>query len=200
MKVRDSGMPDESYWESLFDVPLILDRLGIDGRLGDVVELGCGYGTFTIPVAQRITGAIDTFDIEPDMIQQTRRRAAEAGVSNVRCHLRDVFDAGFGVPDESCDACLLFNILHGEEPTRLLAEAARVTRPGGFVYAIHWRHDPRTPRGPSLDIRPRPEQLAAWAEATGRLEREGGLIDLPPWHYGWKLVTAPVKTAPHRVP
>ncbi len=27
MKFRESGMPEETYWESLFDVPLILDRL-----------------------------------------------------------------------------------------------------------------------------------------------------------------------------
>ena len=29
MKLRDSGMPDEDYWETLFDVTLVLDRLGI---------------------------------------------------------------------------------------------------------------------------------------------------------------------------
>ena len=43
-------MPEEAYWETLFDVRLILDRLGIDSNLKDVVELGCGYGTFAIPV------------------------------------------------------------------------------------------------------------------------------------------------------
>jgi hypothetical protein len=41
MKTRDSGMPDERYWESLFDVPLILSRLGV-GKFNDVAELGCG--------------------------------------------------------------------------------------------------------------------------------------------------------------
>ena len=56
MKLRESGMPEESCWESLFDVELALDRLGIDRSLQDVVELGCGYGTFTIPVARRISG------------------------------------------------------------------------------------------------------------------------------------------------
>jgi hypothetical protein len=54
MKLRESGMPDEAWWESLFDVPLILDRLGIHPQIGDAVEPGCGYGTFTIPVAPRI--------------------------------------------------------------------------------------------------------------------------------------------------
>jgi SAM-dependent methyltransferase len=187
MKLRESGMPEESYWETLFDVDLIIDRLGIDGRLRDVVELGCGYGSFTIPVATRISGGIDTFDIEPEMIERTRQRAAQAGLDNVRYHHRDVVAEGFGLPDESRDACLLFNILHGEEPVRLLAEAARVLRPGGVVYAIHWRYDPRTPRGPNMNIRPRPEQIAAWAEETGLLRRVGDVIDLPPWHYGWRF-------------
>ena len=68
-------MPEEAYWETLFNVPLILDRLEVDARLKDVVELGCGYGTFTLPVAQRISGEIKTVDVEPAMIERTRQRA-----------------------------------------------------------------------------------------------------------------------------
>ncbi len=68
MKLRESGMPDEAWWESLFDVPLILDRLGIHTEIGDAVELGCGYGTFTIPVARRIRGLVFAFDLEADMV------------------------------------------------------------------------------------------------------------------------------------
>jgi ubiquinone/menaquinone biosynthesis C-methylase UbiE len=124
MKLRQSGMPGEAYWESLFDIPLILDRLGIDVHLGDVVELGCGYGTFTIPVARRIAGTLESIDIDPEMVEHTRERAARAGVSNLVLRQRDVFVEGFGGPPQSRDACLLFNILHCEEPVRLLAEAA----------------------------------------------------------------------------
>ena len=47
MRLRESGMPEEAYWETLFDVPLILDRLGIDARLKNVVELGCGSELLT---------------------------------------------------------------------------------------------------------------------------------------------------------
>ncbi|MBI4581812.1 MAG: class I SAM-dependent methyltransferase [Planctomycetes bacterium] len=188
MKLRESGMPEESYWETLFDVDLILDRLGIDNRLHDLIEMGCGYGTFTIPVARRISGVLDTFDIEPAMIERTRQRASKAAVGNIRYHERDVLTDGFGLSAESRDACLLFNILHGEEPMGLLNEAARVVRVGGAVHAIHWRYDARTPRGPSLDIRPRPERIVAWAEDTGRLHRDGGPLDLPPWHYGWRFI------------
>ena len=177
-------MPEEAYWETLFDVPLILDRLGIEVRLRDVVEFGCGYGTFTIPVARRISGTLTTFDIDEAMIERTRQRAAAVGAYNVLYVVRDVFADGFGGEARSKDACLLFNILHCEEPVCLLGLAARVARPGGAVLVIHWRYEAATPRGPNLEIRPRPEQIAGWAKETGLLEVEGPAIDLPPWHYG----------------
>jgi hypothetical protein len=69
---------------------------------------------------------------------------------------------------------------------RLLAEAAR-WRTQGRGAGDHWRYDPATPRGPNLKIRPRPEQIVGWAKETGLLEAEGPVIDLPPWHYGWRL-------------
>jgi SAM-dependent methyltransferase len=189
-------MPEEAYWEKLFDVPLILDRLGVDARLKNVVELGCGYGTFTIPVARRISGTLTTFDIDEAMIERTRQRAAQAGVENIRCALGDVFADGFGVQSASQDAGLLFNILHGEEPVRLLTEAARVVRPGGTVLVIHWRYDPGTPRGPAMDIRPRPEQIVKWGSDARRLETDGSILDLPPWHYGVRFRRVEIPTEP----
>ena len=185
--MRDSGMPEETYWETLLDVPLILDRLGVDGTLRDVVELGCGYGTFSLPVARRISGKLTTVDIEPDMVRRTHERAADESISNLRCELRDVMKDGFDLPDGTQDAALLFNILHCEHPMALLSEAARVTRPGGSVLVIHWRHDPSTPRGPSLDIRPRPEQILNWAERAEVFRLDGDVLDLPLWHYGLRL-------------
>lgn len=180
-------MPEEAYWERLLNVDLILDRLGVDASLGQVVELGCGYGTFTLPVARRISGRLLALDIEPAMVERTRQRLAAAGLINVDCRVRDVVRDGFGCAPDSQDACLLFNILHCEQPVPLLAAAARVVRPGGQVLVIHWRCDPATPRGPSLDIRPRPEQIIAWAGQTGLLEVVAPVIDLPPWHYGLRF-------------
>jgi SAM-dependent methyltransferase len=191
MKLRESGMPEECYWETLFNVELILNRLEINERLRDVVELGCGYGTFTLPVARRISGTLRTFDIDAGMLERTVRRAAAEKVGNLECEQRDVFQHGFGVPLESQDACLLFNILHCEEPLRLLQEAARVVRPAGFVHVIHWRYDSATPRGPSMEIRPRPEQIVEWAKRAGLLTTPDPVLDLPPWHYGIRLQRPP---------
>jgi len=66
----------------------------------------------------------------------------------------------------------------------LLRTAARCLQPGGRLFAIHWRHDPATPRGPSLSIRPRPQQIIAWAEESGMLDLARDVLDLAPWHYG----------------
>jgi SAM-dependent methyltransferase len=188
VRLRESGMPEEKYWESLFDVDLIVDRMGIDAALCDTVELGCGYGTFTIPVARRIRGVLETYDIEPTMVDRTLQRAREAGLSNVRAKVRDVLTEGFGGEPQTKDACLLFNILHGEEPEGLLAHAARVVRPNGRVLVIHWRYDPATPRGPSMEIRPRPEQIIEWVRSTKMLRFVEPISDLPPWHYGLRFI------------
>jgi SAM-dependent methyltransferase len=172
MKIRDSGMPDELYWESLFDIPLILSRLQID-RFGDVAELGSGYGTFTVPIARRIRGTVYTFDVDPAMIARTGQRSTGL---RVVCEERDVMESGFGV---HADAVLLFNILHCENPIQLLRHAREAARD---VLVIHWRYGD-TPRGPDLGIRPRPEQIIAWAGEAG-LSPVTDVIDLPPWHYG----------------
>ena len=146
--------------------------------------MGCGYGTFTIPVARRITGTLTTFDIDEAMIERTRKRAAAAGAYNVLYLVRDVFADGFGGEGSSKDACLLFNILHCEDPARLLAEAKRVVRPGGVVPVIHWRCDPATPRGPSMEIRPTPENIMEWGKQAGLVASPNPVLNLPPWHYG----------------
>lgn len=188
VKLRDSSMPEEKYWETLFDVPGVMEGLGIDSRLRDVVELGCGFGTFSIPIARRIAGRLFAFDIDPLMIARTKERTKSARLTNVVLQQRDVMESGFGLPAGSVDAALLFNILHCESPERLLQHASQVVRVGGRVLVIHWRYDGRTPRGPDLSIRPRPEQIMAWAQATGELCADAGAITLPPWHYGLILI------------
>jgi SAM-dependent methyltransferase len=182
MKIRDSEMPDEAYWESLFDVPLILDRLGID-QFHDVAELGCGYGTFTVPIAKAISGTLYTFDVDPAMLARTRERTAGLPIA---CEQRDVMSSGFGV---YADAVLLFNILHCERPVDLMRHAANALHVDGQVLVVHWRYG-ETPRGPDLNIRPRPEQIIDWAQDAD-LEPVGDIIDLPPWHFGIRFVLLP---------
>ena len=181
-------MPPQDYWETLMDVPGILDAFDFGPSTRNVAELGCGYGTFTLPLASRVSGTVHAIDIDSDMVARTTARALTAGVLNVRVQKRDLLREGFGVPPGSCDAVLLFNILHGEEPVALLRAAAEALRRGGLIAVIHWRTDLKTPRGPSADIRPTPEHILKWSAAAGCLDAQGPSFLLPPWHYGLKLV------------
>ena len=71
MKGRESGMPDESDWETFFNPACRLVRLDCAGACGDVVEFGCGYGTFTLPAAGLVSGRVIALDIEPRMVAIT---------------------------------------------------------------------------------------------------------------------------------
>lgn len=177
-------MPAENYWETLLDADAILARFRLDAVAGAVAELGCGYGTFTLPLARRIIGSVQAFDIDGAMVDRTRERASSAGLKNVVAAQRDVLTQGYGLNDGSCAAGLLFNILHGESPVELLRETAKIVRPGGTIAVIHWRTDIPTPRGPSADIRPGPDQIMAWATFAGGMSLADGPFELPPYHYG----------------
>jgi SAM-dependent methyltransferase len=183
MKVRDSGMPDELVWEGFFDADRVLAALDFTASTADVVDFGCGYGTFTVAAARLTRGAVYAFDIDAGMVDATNARAAALGLENVTAIERDFVALGTGLPDQSSDYAMLFNILHAEKPLALLAEARRVLRPGGKLAVIHWLYDARTPRGPSLSIRPRPEQCREWVREAG-FELERPYVDLPPHHYG----------------
>ena len=116
------------------------------------------------------------------MIRITREVAEKQGLSNVQTVLRDFVAEGTGLNNESVDYVMLFNILHIEDPGALLREAWRILRRGGKLGIIHWNYDPATPRGPSMDIRPKPEQCIQWAREAGF----SGPVqyDLKPYHYG----------------
>lgn len=182
MKIRESGMPDRNMWEKFFDPTKILATLGLNGQTVDVAEFGCGYGTFTIPAAKIIKGKIYALDIEPEMIRITGEESKRNGLSNVRTVLRDFMTEGSGLPDGSVDYVMLFNILHLERPMILINEAKRLLRGGGKLGIIHWNYDSKTPRGPSMDIRPKPEDCIKWAESIGFSEPVR--YDLKPYHYG----------------
>lgn len=182
MKVRESGMPAEEKWETFFDPGTILSTLGLDSGTSEVVEFGCGYGTFTIPAARMTAGRVHAIDIEPGMIELVREKASRESLTNILPVLRDFVTSGTGLAGESVDYAMLFNILHAEDPVGLLREAYRVLKPGGKAGVIHWNYDPSTPRGPPLEIRPRPGQCVEWGIQVGFSLAER--TEAGPYHYG----------------
>ncbi|HRQ90142.1 MAG TPA: class I SAM-dependent methyltransferase, partial [Bacteroidia bacterium] len=140
MKGRESGMPEESHWEAFYDADCIVAKLDCAKEShGNIVEFGSGYGTFTLPAARRTNGTIHAFDIEPELVALVQRKAQEEGLAHVRAEVRDFVAEGTGLPDRSIDHAMVYNLLHIEEPVRLLKEAHRILKPGGAVSIIHWK-------------------------------------------------------------
>ncbi|HOW99109.1 MAG TPA: class I SAM-dependent methyltransferase [Deltaproteobacteria bacterium] len=161
------------------------ERLGLSPEVHDAVEFGSGYGTFTIPAARMIQGSLHAFDIDTAMVERVREKLEPEDLTNVSLHLKDFVEEGTGLPEGATDYAMLFNILHVECPETLLGEAWRVIRHSGRLAVMHWRYDPTTPRGPSMAIRPRPEQCRSWSEGAGFVaDGPGEIIDLPLYHYG----------------
>ena len=183
MNIREGGMPNQEMWESFFSPSVILQEMGLNSDCHKVVDFGCGYGTFSIPTAQITKGVVYAVDVDDGFIAECERKAKEAGLNTVICEQRDFILNGISLADNMVDYAMLFNVLHAENPVRILQEAYRVLSPLGKVGVIHWNYDPTTPRGPSMSIRPRPEQCQEWIKLAG-FELVKPHINLPPYHYG----------------
>jgi arsenite methyltransferase len=97
-----------------------------------VLDLGSGAGADVLISARRVgpTGRAIGIDMTDEMLNLARRNAAEAGVENVefvKGYLEDL-----PLPDASVDVVISNCVINlsGDKP-RVLAEAARVLRPGG---------------------------------------------------------------------
>lgn len=180
MKTRESGMPADELWRTFFEPEAVLTKLGLTADCRCVVDFGCGYGTFSVPAARMIQGSVYALDIDPGMVESTKAKGA--GLPNLFVLQQDFAAAGCGLPDGKADYVMLFNILHAQEAAELLAEAKRVLKSGGRLGVMHWNYDPTTPRGPSMNIRLRPEECVAIVERAGF--STVGPVQLPPYHFG----------------
>ena len=182
MRIRDSDMPPEETWAKYFKPDETLQQLGLSHGVKNVADFGCGYGTFTIPAAQIISGKNYALDIEPEMIKTIERKARESRLNNVVGVRRDFVQEGSGLEDSSVDFVFLFNILHAENPVAILKEAYRILNRGGKAGIIHWNYDEKIGDRAFLEILPKPEQCKQWAEdAKFHFVKQ---LDLKPYHFG----------------
>ncbi|SHF14636.1 class I SAM-dependent methyltransferase [Streptoalloteichus hindustanus] len=118
-------------------VPLALGlTAGADDGRRTVLDLGCGTGVFSRWLARRHGVRVIGADPSPPMLALARRHAADPLVSY---HL-SVEDRLPFLPDAAVDAataCFVFNAIAELDRLRaLLAEVARVLRPGGRFTAL----------------------------------------------------------------
>ena len=106
-----------------------------------VLDFGCGDGAFALPAARLAgdEGEVHALDCNTRKIASLARRAADAGLRNVRT-IRTGGELTVPLPEGSCDAVLLYDVLqHLDDWPTIFAEALRVLRPSGAlsVYPMH---------------------------------------------------------------
>ena len=184
MEFRETGMPEKQAWEDFFDPKQTLKLLGVTNDIQLFVDIGSGYGTFLLPASTMISGTAIGIDISPEFLAISQKKIIEYKAKNIKLIQGDILDdkvlrqvTAEGNPDYVC----LFNILHCEDPVRLLKKVFDLLDEKGHVAVTHWIYE-NTPRGPSLAIRPKPEQIIQWAEQAGLVLAKQ--VELPPYHYG----------------
>ena len=111
---------------------------GIDKHLPmRALDLGCGDGTTALPLA-RYGADVLGIDIARNLVEAGNRRAAAAGLSNLRFQEGDACTLD-GVPDASFDLTLsVFGAMFAPRPFDVAREMVRVTKPGGQIVMGNW--------------------------------------------------------------
>ena len=114
----------------------LVERIGIaPGET--VLDLGCGDGTTALPAAER--GAVVTgVDIAANLVAAGRRRADQAGLTNIRFEEGDATDLA-ALGDDSFDRVVsIFGAMFAPRPEQVAREMVRVTKPGGTIVMGNW--------------------------------------------------------------
>ena len=109
-------------------------------RGATVLEAGCGVGAQTITLAQRSPEArFTSVDISAESVAEAKRRADEAGLTNVEFRQGDLFALPFEAGSFD-HVFVCFVLEHLAQPVEALAVLSRLLKPGGTITAIEGDH------------------------------------------------------------
>jgi len=105
-----------------------------------VLEVGCGVGAQTIPLATRSPDArFTSIDISDASLREAERRTRAAGLLNVEFQRADIFALPF--PSASFDHVFVCFVLeHLARPAEALTTLRTLLRPGGTITVIEGDH------------------------------------------------------------
>ena len=143
-----------------------------DIRVGEtILDLGCGGGIDTILAAQRTgpNGKVIALDFLPEMLDRTARAMKEAGLVNVE--LVEAEMEAIPCPDRSVDLIISNGVINlSARKARVMAECARVLRPGGRLCVSDLTVE-RDDLPPEIATQP-----AAWAGCVAGALAEGAFL------------------------
>lgn len=102
-----------------------------------ILDLGCGDGTTALPLA-RLGAEVTGIDIASNLVAAGNKRAAEAGLRNLKFQEGDACDLQ-GIADHSFDMTIsVFGAMFAPKPFDVAKEMVRVTKPGGRIVMGNW--------------------------------------------------------------
>lgn len=182
--LKETDLPLEKEWETYFYASKALYKFGL--RRGMVLaDLGCGYGTFSVPAAQIVgnRGIVYSIDIDRKMVERVSERAHKIGLTNVIARTGNIISTRkkLDIPAKSVDIALLANIIHGtRNKVHLLNSVSRILNDNGSIAVINWKLE-KTPRGPPMKIRPTENETVSYLISAGYVGPK--VWYLPPYHY-----------------
>ncbi|MCK5038595.1 MAG: methyltransferase domain-containing protein [Thermoplasmata archaeon] len=95
----------------------------------EFLDLGCGTGRFSIPIAKRLGYSVTGADNSEEMLVKARKKDE---ASQVKWDIQDATSLSY--PDASFDAVFMSHLLHHvDDPSDIVNECYRVLRPGGTI-------------------------------------------------------------------
>lgn len=129
------------------------------------VDMGCGSGFFTLPLADLVgpTGLVTALDVSRELLDELAGQKPPGHVRVVQGELPRV-----DLPDAAFDFVWVAFVFHEVEPPAALAkEMRRVLRAGGVAAVLDWRPDATGEGGPPRHHRLSSDQVRRHLEAAG---------------------------------
>lgn len=184
-----TSMPDRDWWAALWPSPAdVLECIGLTPDM-TVLDLCCGDGYFTAPLAKIVSGRVYALDLDPVMIALAKAEVERQDATVLKWICADAQNAAQEI-SEPVDYVLMANTFHGVPDQSGLARAVKeMLRPQGLFGIVNWHPIPREqtvvlgkPRGPKTEMRMSIENVRTVVEPAGFRFVESD--NLPPFHYG----------------